>query len=302
MNGAFPRRRFLRTAGLAAAAASGHPGLAALEAENLSEPAFVQLAIATICIDGFGDVNFEPAFEMIPRLGIRNVEFNAWFPRNLTPAGLASIKERCEQRGLKPVCVQGSALGGQGNVVKDVAHKLWCLEAARRLGCRRVKFTGARRGAEGGLGAVVKVLQELAPAAEELGMLVLVENHANNNIETLEDYDRIFAAVPSPNVGMCLDTGHFDGSNIPLDAVVERFHARVYHLDLKDNLRKGVYKVGRFGEGTTDNIGVIEKLLARGYRGYLLLEQAPPFDQATLFEDLSRARDAFRRYERGTAG
>lgn len=257
----------------------------------------VELAIATICCDGFGDENFEPAFRLIPRIGFKNVEFNCWHARNLTPAGLRSIQERCQQHGLRPVCVQGSSFGAAGNIVKDVAHKLWCMEAARQLGCRRVKFTGSKRGAEGGLDAVIRILKELAPAAEAMDQLILVENHANNNLENIEDFERVFEAIDSPNVGLCLDTGHFDGANVDMDAIIERFHARTLHIDLKDCAQRGVYKTVRFGEGVTDFHGVIQKMLARGYAGYLLVEQAPPIHPGTLEEDLAKAYRLFQRYE-----
>lgn len=288
------RRAFLKTTGV------GLTGLTlpAFRADNVPKKKQVELAIATITCDGFGDRNFERAFAVIPKLPFRNVEFNCWYARNLTPQGIESIKERCEHHRLAPICIQGSSFGAGGNIIKDVTHKLWNMEAARRLGCRRVKFTGAGRGKEGGLEAVIEILKELAPAAEEMNMLILVENHANNNLENIDDYDRIFSAISSPNVGMCMDNAHFDGANVDLLEVVERFHSRILHIDLKETERKGIHKVVRFGEGVTDNAGVIEKMLGYGYRGYLLVEMAPPIDEATLEADLTKAYELFHRYEK----
>lgn len=259
----------------------------------------VELAIATITCDGFGDMNFEQAFALIPRLPFKNVEFNCWYARNLTPSGIRSIKERCRQHYLTPICVQGSSFGTSGdNIIKDVTHKLWNMEAARQLGCQRVKFTGAGRGKEGGLEAVIEVLKEIAPAAEEMEMLILVENHANNNIENIEDYDKIFNAISSPNVGMCMDNAHFNGANVELMEVVERFHSRILHIDLKDTERMGVHNVVRYGEGVTDNASVVEKMLDYGYTGYLLVEMAPPKNNETLEQDLRNAYQLFQKYER----
>jgi sugar phosphate isomerase/epimerase len=167
------------------------------------------------------------------------------------------IQEGCYRHGLKPVCLQGTGFGG--NVLKDVTHKLWLMEQIKRLGARRVKFTGARRGQDGGLENVIATLKELAPAAEALDVLVLVENHANNNIETIEDYDRIFEAVPSRHVGMCLDMGHFDGANVDNFAVIERFHDRVLHIDMKDTEARGIHKVVNYGSGVTDVHGIVRE-------------------------------------------
>ncbi|GAA4455196.1 hypothetical protein GCM10023189_22760 [Nibrella saemangeumensis] len=300
MNYETSRRDFLRATSLSLAGLSGLQSSGDLFANpaGAGKPKQVELAIATITIDGFGDMNFEPFFALAPKLPFKNVEFNCWYARNLTPAGIRSIKERCRQHKLTPVCMQGSSFGASGNIIKDVTHKLWNMEAARQLGCKRVKFTGAGRGSEGGLDAVINVLKELAPAAEEMGMLILVENHANNNLETIEDYDRIFSAVSSPNVGMCMDNAHFDGANVDLMQVVDRFHSRILHIDLKDTERKGIHKVVRYGQGVTDNAGVVERMLGHGYKGYLLIEMAPPQHKETLEEDLKRAYQLFQKYER----
>ncbi|MEZ4828022.1 MAG: hypothetical protein R3C61_17320 [Bacteroidia bacterium] len=43
------------------------------------------------------------------------------------------------------------------------------MEQAKKLGCRRVKFTGAKRGDAGGLENVLKVLKELARSRQGNG-------------------------------------------------------------------------------------------------------------------------------------
>lgn len=256
----------------------------------------VQLAIATICLDGFGDENFEPAFEIIPQTGIRNVEFNVWYPRNITPSGIESIRERCYENGLKPISLQGTAFGD--NVLKDVTHKLWLMEQAKALGCRRVKFTGAGRGKAGGLENVIEALKELAPAAEEIDVLIAVENHANNNIENIEDYEKIFSAVDSTHVGMCLDMGHFDGASVNNFEVIERFHEKINHVDLKDVVAFGTYKSVPYGEGITQGEKIVSTLLDKGYSGYLVIEQAPPTEGLELVQEMRRIKDIFARFEK----
>jgi len=295
----YDRRKFLKNAGL------GITGLAALPTASFGndrkQPPKAQrvaLAIATITCDGFGDRNFEKAFEIIPQLPFKNVEFNCWYGRNLTPSGIHSIQQRCYQHGLTPICVQGSSFGADGNIIKDVTHKLWNMQAAKQLGCRRVKFTGSGRGKSGGLEAIIDVLKEITPAAEEMDVLILVENHANNNLEFMEDYERIFEVIDSSHVGMCMDNAHFNGSNVDLMEVVDKFHEKILHIDLKDTEKMGVHNVVNFGEGVTDNDAVIQKMLEYGYEGYLLVEMAPPRNEATLVEDLTRAYRLFEKYQR----
>ena len=291
------RRQFLRTTVLGGGLAVS-PNLAiAAPSKPKGVPALkgVQLAIATICCDGFGNENFEPSFRIIPTIGMKNVEFNCWYPNTVTPAGLDSIAERCVKHGLKPISVQGNAFGN--GKAPDVSHKLWCMQAARNLGCHRVKFTGSKRDTNGGLKTVIGTLKELAPAAEEMGVLVCVENHANNVLENIADYEEIFAAIDSPNVGLCLDTGHFDGAGVRIPDVIEKFHARTVHVDLKDCQTFGKYKTVNFGTGITDLHGTVKALLAHGYQGYLVIEQAPPLNPKTLEKDLKAGYEMFKQYE-----
>jgi sugar phosphate isomerase/epimerase len=296
------RRGFIKRAGLGIAGIGvlGSPVSQAAVVAPVEETKQkrVELAIATITCDGFGDENFEHAFSLIPALPYKNVEFNCWYGRNLTPGGIRSIKQRCQQHKLKPICVQGSSFGASGNIIKDVSHKLWNMETARQLGCKRVKFTGAGRGSEGGLEAVIQVLKEIAPAAEEMDMLILVENHASNNIENIDDYDKIFSAVSSPNVGMCMDNAHFDGANVDLLEVVDRFHSRILHIDLKETERKGIHKVVPFGQGVTNNVAVVEKMLAHGYSGYLLVEMVLNESNQVKRQELLKAYQLFQKYEK----
>ncbi len=295
-----PRRNFVKTAALGAIGGaflnrSPLASAATPSPKNLRDQPGVKLAIATICCDGFGNENFEPTFRIAPAAGYKNIEFNCWYPNTLTPEGLRSIARRCQQHGLRPISVQGNSFGD--GKAPDVSHKLWCMQAAVILGCSRVKFTGTKRGTNGGLAAVINTLKEIAPAAEEMGLLVCVENHAGNNLENIDDYEEIFAAIDSSNVGLCLDTGHFDGAGVRISEVIERFHSRTVHIDLKDCETFGTYKTVRFGEGITDLHGAIQALIGHGYQGYLVIEQAPPIVPESLQEDLAKAYQIFKQYE-----
>ena len=288
------RRTFLKEATVATAALGISPTVQGNTVAPISRTKGVELAIATICLDGFGDVNFEPTFSLLPQIGIRNVEFNVWYARNITPSGINSIRNRCYQNGLRPISLQGTSFGSGGNnVVKDVAHKLWLMHQARALGAGVVKFTGSKRGTNGGLNAVIEVLKELAPAAEEMDILVVVENHANNNIETIEDYDAIFQAVDSSHVGMCLDMGHFDGAGVNNFDVIKKYHSKVLHIDIKDTVAFGTYKTVPLGSGATDCVGIVQDLIDRGYQGYLVIEQAPPLKELDLVKEMSRIKAIF---------
>lgn len=296
------RREFLKSCAVGAVSAAVWPQEIAQATApiNLKEQPFVKLAVATICCDGFANRQHEPSFEIIPKTGIKNVEFNLWYANTVTPKYIRGLKRRCAEHKLTPISLQGSGFGGEGNagVAKDLSHKLNLMSLCREIGCRRIKCTGSRRGTNGGLPAVIEVCKELAPAAEELGLLVCLENHANNVMEQIEDYDEIFAAVDSPNVGLCLDTGHFEGVSVDLHEVIERFHARINHVDLKDCRKRGAgHDTVVFGEGVTDFDAFLKHLLSTDYSGYLVIEQAWREPQPPVLANLRAAHEMFAKYE-----
>ncbi|GAB5562443.1 MAG: hypothetical protein SynsKO_40900 [Synoicihabitans sp.] len=291
------RRAFLGNT-LTAAAVTGLVPSVALAGNRMNGQR--KLAVASICFDGFGNEKHEPTFRFAPQVGIKNIEFNLWYPEMLTPAYLERLMERCHEAELTPVSLQGTSFGGEGRtgVIKDLTHKLWLLEKAKAMGCDTVKFTGSRRDTNGGLDHVIAVCRELAPAAESLGINVVLENHDRNVLERPEDYTEIFAAIDSPRLGMCLDTGHFEGSGIPLAAVVDQFRSKILHIDLKDCVEFGAgHNTAVFGEGVTDFDGFLSDVIEGGYQGHLVIEMAWREPREPLVRNLINARKKFARYE-----
>ena len=125
-------------------------------------------------------------------------------------------------------------------------------------------------------------------------MLILLENHANNVLERIEDYDTIFTKIDSPNVGLCLDTGHFEGVNVSLSDVLETFHSRTLHVDLKDcRTRGGGHDTVVFGTGVTDFDTFLRQLKHYQFSGYLVIEQAWNEPKEPLLENLNAAYRQF---------
>jgi sugar phosphate isomerase/epimerase len=260
----------------------------------------IRLACATLCAEGFGYHNFAATFEMLPAAGFKHVEFNLWDAATMLPSVGRDLRARCEQAALTPAAVYGHGFGAESDfdIAKDVAHKVRLMEIARKLGCSRIVATGASRGEGGGLDRAVRTLEQLLPAADELDMLICLENHAGNTFETVEDYRRICEALSSPRVGICIDTGHFDASAVDMDELIDRLGERVIHLHVKENRGRGRVDFTRFGEGTTDNQHIIERLVERGYRGYITVELSPQQDRPTSVADLRKAYKMFAGFER----
>jgi sugar phosphate isomerase/epimerase len=259
----------------------------------------IGLACASLSCDGFGDNDFKETFRIMPKVGYKYVELNCWHPPTLTPSKMRDLKRRCHDAGLTPIAVYSSGFGGEnsGALTKDVAHKVRMIECARELGCRRIVATGAARGQAGGLDAIIAALREVAPVAEEYDTLVCLENHAKNNMENIDDYKKIFKAIGSPNVGLCIDTGHFDAASVDMDKVIDAFKDRINHIHVKETRAIGVADFTRFGQGVTNNHHAIERMLDLGYEGFITVELSPQKDTSTIFEDLQVAKRMFEKYE-----
>lgn len=264
----------------------------------------IGLACATLSCDGFGDNDFVESFRIMPRVGFRFVEFNCWYPRTITLAKMQDLVGRCCETGLTPIAIHGNGFGGQSSsdLTRDVGHKIHMMVAARALGCRRIVATGSARGTGGGITGIITVLKEIIPVAEEQDVLICLENHANNNLETIDDYQQIFDGVDSPNLGICLDTGHFDAASVDIDSLIDQLGAKVNHIHVKENLGRGSQNFVRFGQGTTDNDHVLRRMLSRGYTGYITVELSPQQDSSTIAEDLAFARAMFAPYEAESSG
>jgi len=259
----------------------------------------IRLACSTLSCDGFEDSDFVESFRLMPGIGFEYVEFNCWYPSTLTPAKMRDLKYRCEKSGLIPACVYGAGFGGANHedLSKDVCHKLRLIDAAVELGCRRICVTGTKRGTKGGVEAIVEILKEVVSHAEANDVLICLENHKDNNIETIEDYEYILGEIDSAHVGVCIDTGHFDASDVDMNDVIRTFRSKINHLHLKENRGKGHQDFVRFGEGTTDIPNVIEKLISDGYQGYMSVELSPTGDRATISDDLAEAFSRFYKYQ-----
>ena len=264
----------------------------------------IRVSCATLSFDGFGNEDFRKTFLHAREGGYRHLEFNCWYPETLMPSKMHDLKVRCAQAGLEPGSLNIAGFGGEGSegITKDLCHKMRAVDAALELGCRVVSATGAQRGLQGGLDSIVTVLKELAPIAEEKNVLISLENHVGNNLENLDDYARIFDAVPSRHIGITMDTGHFEAAAVRLDDLVDKFSGRINHIHLKENRGFGAKKFVRFGEGTTENARIVERLIARGYSGYLVVELSPEIGESDSrpfsIDDVRKPYTLFHHYER----
>jgi len=143
------------------------------------------------------------------------------------------------------------------------------IEVAGETGCNLVVVGGPDRATEPFF-PFLKALEELEPLVRGTPVRLALENHYKNWIESIPDYEHIFDYLPSPNIGMTLDTGHFSSAGIDSEVVARKFGVeKVFHVHIKDH--QGTDSVP-LGTGTTNNGGMARVLKAAGYTGYLSME------------------------------
>lgn len=75
--------------------------------------------------------------------------------------------------------------------------------------------------------------------------------------------------------------------------LIDRCGDRVNHIHIKENREFGKKGFCRFGEGTTDNGGVIQRMMDRGYDGFVTVEISPQGDRPNSLEDLRQPLELF---------
>jgi len=263
----------------------------------------IKLACATVSTDGFDQNNFNTTFEALPKVGIKFIEFNCWIPDNFSEKSIKNMKQRCSNTGLTPLSIYSGDFFGDEQFSKRL------MDAALELGCQRIVSDSAERGEGGGLEKIISRLESVIPELEKNDLTICLENHYKSNLELPEDYQRIFDAIPSENVGLCLDTGHFHASGVDMIDLIEKMKDRINHVHLKDNIELGTIKFLNFGEGSIDFDAILNKLIDSGYSGYLVFEISPEiydidymagetFADYFDIENLFNAKKMFEKYER----
>lgn len=259
----------------------------------------IRLAGASLSFDGFEDVDFEQTFTLAPKTGFRNIEFNCWYPQNITNAGVKRLRRRCNDSDLTPVSLHFTGPTGvdHKDVIKDLSLGMRGIDMARELGCTTFCTLGAPRHAEGSLNALLMLVEKLIPHTEEAGITIALENHHGHALDGPDDFDEVLKRFDSPKLGVCADVGHFHASGLTSDALIDRLGDRVVHIHVKDNAELGRQQFVPFGDGTAPNVEFVAAMVDRGYSGEIVVELSPGSmnfgDHAAHLGALRHAHDMF---------
>lgn len=133
----------------------------------------------------------------------------------------------------------------------------------------------------------IKTVSEIA--WREYGVRPVVHPHAGGCIEFADEIERLAAQIPHHTSGLCLDTGHLYYSGMDPVAWLDTYFARIDYLHFKDvdpKVFRNVLARGLdfftacaegvmcpLGQGAIDYPAVRALLAARGYQGWITIEQ-----------------------------
>jgi len=133
----------------------------------------------------------------------------------------------------------------------------------------------------------IKTVSEIA--WREYGVRPVIHPHAGGCIEFADEIERLAAQITHHTAGLCLDTGHLYYSGMDPVAWLDTYFARIDYLHFKDvdpKVFRNVLARGLdfftacaegvmcpLGQGAIDYPAVRALLAARGYQGWITIEQ-----------------------------
>ncbi|HUX13273.1 MAG TPA: sugar phosphate isomerase/epimerase [Spirochaetia bacterium] len=124
---------------------------------------------------------------------------------------------------------------------------------------------------------------------DESGLQTVFHHHCGGFVETPGEVEKFLSDTPADLIGLVLDMGHYRfGGGYP-EAAIEHFWDRIWHVHFKDcsesiaarcrangsdyfaAVREGVFC--ELGKGEVDFPRIMQRLVERGYDGWIVVEQ-----------------------------
>ena len=113
------------------------------------------------------------------------------------------------------------------------------------MGSPLVVITGRPR-TDHGLEPTIAGIKALLPLIENKPVRLALEPHYGSQIQFFEDYEAIFDAIRSPQVGITLDSGHFHSSGVDWECLIKRYPERIYNFHVKDHVGTQLVPLGNW--------------------------------------------------------
>lgn len=230
----------------------------------------MQVACSTICYKNHA---WPEVLDAMAADGWRNVELVAipgWIHIDVVQTDANTLVKEMTKRGLVLSAIHAGALMGTDRLASmcQLSYMRAAIDLLEEAGAAQLVFTGGKRANEN-LDDFVSALAQLAEHLDGTSVKIGLENHYNNCIETIDDYDYIFARIDHPQIGIAADFGHFNSSKVDAAELLRKHAHRINHVHVKDHV--GTASV-RLGAGEVDIPALLAILRGIGYQRSLSVE------------------------------
>lgn len=233
------------------------------------------LSCASVCYRGYAEDEVSAMLEHIPKTGFKYVDIHGpmtWSPQAIDVLDTKALNKRLSALNLKCSGIYIPGFGGADEEQIEIHARAIAkaVTLCSELGGFHVVSTGAvpRKGHD--LSVVilcVKRIIDLLPSDNKVN--IALEPHYGNIIEQMEDYDRIFSEIDHPQVGICVDTGHFHSAKVDTISIIKKYKDKIFDVHLKDHI--GTQSVA-IGHGEIDLPSIFNTLKDIGYNSTITLE------------------------------
>ena len=250
--------------------------------------------------NAFVKFSLEDSVARIASLGFKGLEIMCdrphLYPPDFGEEEISHLKKSISDQGLTVTNLNSFTLFAVGDTYLPswieaeeqrrgirIRHTLDCLKIADVLGCRNISvppggpLNGMSR--ERALSLFHQGLEQVIPAAESLGIQILIEPEPDLLLENSSQFKSFILEVNSPNVGLNFDMGHFFCAGEDPVKVFEDLFPWIGHVHLEDIAPSRVHQHLIAGQGAISYLKLFKAMSALGYQGDISLELYPYVDK-----------------------
>ncbi|MEZ4869942.1 MAG: sugar phosphate isomerase/epimerase family protein [Caldilineaceae bacterium] len=141
---------------------------------------------------------------------------------------------------------------------------------------------------------LIERLNALGDYAAPRGVVVALEHHVGNAVETPDQTVAIMEQVTSPAIRINFDISHFNVVGIPIEESVEKIIPYAVHTHIKDELgRAPNHQYLIPGEGEFDYVRYLKAMHAHGYTGAISAEISVMVQRRPNYDPLATATRSY---------
>jgi sugar phosphate isomerase/epimerase len=141
---------------------------------------------------------------------------------------------------------------------------------------------------------LVERLNQLGDYAQARGVVVALEHHVGNAVETPDQTVAIMQQVSSPAIRINFDISHFNVVGIPIEESVDKIIPYAVHTHIKDESgRAPNHQYLIPGEGEFDYVRYLKAMHAHGYTGAISTEISTMVQRRPTYDALATATRSY---------